>query len=214
VVGGGYTGLWTALEVVDRAPDAKVVVLEAQGCGFGASGRNGGWATSWYDELHELVARFGEQQGLFLAEQSTLALDRIERVAAEEGIDCHLRRAGALWAAAAPAQVDAFAPVLDAVRAHGRERFFEPVGGAELRRRTGSPILLQALLHTDAAGLQPALLARGLRRLALRRGIRIFEGTPDGRAGAHEPTRRRHARGPRRGRLGRAGHRRLGRASP
>jgi glycine/D-amino acid oxidase-like deaminating enzyme len=178
VVGGGFTGLWTALEVAELAPDAKVVVLEGQGCGFGASGRNGGWATGWHDELHELVERFGPEQGVFLAEQSTRAIDRIEEVAGAEGIDCHLRRAGALWAAAAPAQADAFGPVLEAVRAHGRDAFLQSVDGPELRRRTGSPILLEGLLHTDAAALQPALLARGLRRLALRRGIEIFEGTP------------------------------------
>ena len=47
VVGGGFVGLWSALEIAERAPDATVVVLEAQGCGLGASGRNGGWATSW-----------------------------------------------------------------------------------------------------------------------------------------------------------------------
>jgi glycine/D-amino acid oxidase-like deaminating enzyme len=178
VVGGGYTGLWTALEVLDRAPGAAVAIVEAQGCGFGASGRNGGWATGWHDELPHLIARFGTEQALFLASESSLAIDRIEQVAGEEGIDCHLRRAGALWSAAAPAQLAAFPPVLEALRAHGREAYLEPVGGEALRARTGSPVLLGALRHTDAAAIQPALLARGLRRVALRRGVRIFEGTP------------------------------------
>jgi glycine/D-amino acid oxidase-like deaminating enzyme len=178
IVGGGFLGLWTALEVADRAPDARVVLIEAEGCGFGASGRNGGWATSWNDELEALVARFGAAHADWLAEQSTRAIDRIEAVAAEEGIDCHLRRAGGLWAASAPAQL----PVLDAARAAardlGREAFLEPVEPDELRRRTGSPVLRAGVRLTDSAAIQPALLARGLREVALRRGVRIHEGTP------------------------------------
>ncbi len=77
IVGGGYTGLWTALEIRRRAPDTSVVVLEEDICGGGASGRNGGFATSWWDELPELVHRFGEQHALVLAEASTRAIREI-----------------------------------------------------------------------------------------------------------------------------------------
>src|SRR4051794_41885601 len=63
VVGGGYTGLWTALELKEQAPDAAVVVLEAGACGFGASGRNGGWMTSWGDELGGVGGRLGGGEG-------------------------------------------------------------------------------------------------------------------------------------------------------
>jgi glycine/D-amino acid oxidase-like deaminating enzyme len=77
IVGGGYTGLWTAIEITEHDPDLKVAIVEAGSCGFGASGRNGGWATSWFDELPTLVKRFGEQQGLWLAERSSEAIDRL-----------------------------------------------------------------------------------------------------------------------------------------
>jgi glycine/D-amino acid oxidase-like deaminating enzyme len=170
VIGGGLNGLWAALEVRERAPDADVVLLEAEGCGFGASGRNGGWMTSWWDELETLEERFGAEHGRWLAAQSSATIGRVDEVTREEGIACDLRRGGGLVAATAPAQL---------------ARLPEPAPGApirrvdgqELRRRTGSPVLLEGVEMGDSAAVHPARLVRGLRRLALRRGVRIFEGT-------------------------------------
>jgi glycine/D-amino acid oxidase-like deaminating enzyme len=178
VVGGGFAGLWAALEVVEQAPDARVVLLEAEGVGFGASGRNGGWVTSWHDELADLVERFGAEQAAWLAERSTWAIDRIEEVCAREGIDAHLRRAGGFWTATAPAQLGAWEPHIAAGAAVGRRGFLEPMDAAALRARTGAPVIVGGVRLTDAAAVQPALLARGLRRVLLRRGVRVFEGTP------------------------------------
>jgi glycine/D-amino acid oxidase-like deaminating enzyme len=177
VVGGGFVGLWAALEVTEQAPDASVVLLDERQCGFGASGRNGGWVTSWHDELDALVARFGAEQAAWLGEASTWAIDRIEQVSREEEIDCHLRREGGFWTATAPAQLGAWDGPIAAGRAVGRPGFLEELDVDELRARTGSPLILGGVRLTDAAAVQPALLARGLRRVALRRGVRIFEGT-------------------------------------
>jgi glycine/D-amino acid oxidase-like deaminating enzyme len=178
VVGGGFLGMWAALEVVERAPDAKVVVIEAEGCGFGASGRNGGWVTSWHDELEDLVARFGVKRAGWLAERSTWAIGRIAEVCAREGIDCHLRQAGGFWCATAPAQMGPWEGAIAAGERVGRPGFVERISAAELRARTGSPVVAGGARLTDAAAVQPALLARGLRRLLLRRGVSIYEGTP------------------------------------
>jgi glycine/D-amino acid oxidase-like deaminating enzyme len=174
VVGGGFVGLWTALEAKAQAPDATVVVVEAEACGFGASGRNGGWMTSWWDELDGLAARFGAEHARWLAAQSSAAIDHVEAVCAEAGIEAHLRRGGALVAATAPAQRGGW----DEAIALGGEGHVRRVGFDELRRRTGSPILLDGVELADGAAVHPGLLVRGLRRLALRRGVRIFEGTP------------------------------------
>lgn len=178
IVGGGYLGLWTALEIAARAPDARVVLVEAQSCGFGASGRNGGWCTSWYDELDALVSRFGPEQALWLAEQSSQAIDRLEATCAEDGIECHLRRAGGLWGASSQAQLGAWDAPVAAARGLGAPERVRPLERAEVVARAGTDVLLGGALLTDAASVQPALLARGLRRLALRRGVTIFEGTP------------------------------------
>jgi glycine/D-amino acid oxidase-like deaminating enzyme len=178
VVGGGFLGMWAALEVVEQAPDAKVVLIEAEGCGFGASGRNGGWVTSWHDELEDLVARFGVERARWLAERSTWAIDRLAEVCSDEGIDCHLRRAGGFWVATAPAQMGAWDGAIAAGERVGRPGFVEPMEASELRARTGSPVIVGGARLTDAAAIQPALLARGLRRVLLRRGVSIYEGTP------------------------------------
>ncbi|MCW2983885.1 MAG: dependent oxidoreductase, partial [Conexibacter sp.] len=178
VVGGGFAGLWAAYEAIERAPDAKVVVIDAAQCGFGASGRNGGWVTSWHDELAELTARFGPAQAAWLAERSTWAIGRIAEVCEAEGIDCHLRRAGGFWTATASAQMGAWDPQIAAGEAVGRPGFLEPLGVEELRARTGSPLIVGGVRLTDAAAVQPALLARGLRRALLRRGVEVYENTP------------------------------------
>jgi glycine/D-amino acid oxidase-like deaminating enzyme len=178
IVGGGYTGLWTAIELREQAPDVSVVLLEAQGCGFGASGRNGGWAHGWDDELDRLVARFGAVEALRLADRGSWTIDRIESFCDQHGIDCCFRRAGALWTATAPAWLGAWDGAVAAGRAHGREGALEQLSGEELQGRTGSPLPLAGVREPDAAAVQPALLARGMRRVALELGVRIFEGTP------------------------------------
>src|SRR5690606_12214885 len=132
IVGGGYSGLWAALEVLDQAPDARVVLLERQACGFGASGRNGGWATSWYDDLGRLIKRYGLPHGLWLAEQSSAAIDRIGEFLAERGFGETFRRQGTIWVASGPGQdseIDAAAAVC---REHGPADLIEELDAADI----------------------------------------------------------------------------------
>ncbi|TDD83462.1 FAD-dependent oxidoreductase [Saccharopolyspora karakumensis] len=178
IVGGGYLGLWTAIDILENAPETRVVLLEAQSCGFGASGRNGGWATGWHDELDVLVRRFGVEEACRLAERSAWAIDRIGEVCDTYGIECDLRRQGATKAATTDVQMGKWQSALDACQQLGRSKYYVEVDGQELRRRTGSPLPLAGVSQTDGATLQPALLARGLRRVALKLGATIYEGTP------------------------------------
>lgn len=178
IVGGGYTGLWAAIEVREQAPDACVVLVESTQCGFGASGRNGGWATGWHDELDSLVERFGDKEALRLATRSSWAIDRIESFCAEHEIDCHFRRKGALWTASSRSQLGSWNGAVDACDRLGRSDRLEIIDGDDLRRRTGSPVLLAGVRQTDAASVQPALLVRGLRRAAIDLGVHIYESTP------------------------------------
>ena len=79
VVGGGYTGLWTALRLTELAPGARIVLLEADICGGGPSGRNGGFATGWWDELPTLIERHGPDGALAVARAIDDAVDEIGR---------------------------------------------------------------------------------------------------------------------------------------
>src|SRR5919204_45826 len=64
IVGGGYTGLWTALALHEREPGLRIVVLEADECGFGPSGRNGGFAHGYRGDLPHPRARFRDEGGV------------------------------------------------------------------------------------------------------------------------------------------------------
>jgi glycine/D-amino acid oxidase-like deaminating enzyme len=152
-------------------------VIEADICGGGASGRNGGFATSWWDELPELIHRFGEMQALVLAEASSLAIREIGAFHDERGIGGY-RQAGNLSIATCQALVGGWRPVAEALAQVGQTARMQELSGDEIRLRTGTPLALAGVLFPDGATVQPAFYARGLRAAALEAGVRIYEHTP------------------------------------
>jgi putative aminophosphonate oxidoreductase len=176
IVGGGYTGLWTALRIKELEPAADVVVLEQDICGGGPSGRNGGFALTWWSKISTLIKRVGEEEAFRLAKASEEAVEEIGAFCEREGVDAHFHQGGWLWTATAPAQVGAWESSVEVAEAHGFHPY-ELLSAEEVQSRTGSPIHLGAAYERTAAIVQPALLARGLRRVALERGIRIYERT-------------------------------------
>jgi putative aminophosphonate oxidoreductase len=176
IVGGGYTGLWTALRLKELQPDASVVLLEADICGGGPSGRNGGFALSWWPKIETLQKRLGKEEALRLVKASQAAIAEIGEFCAREGVDAHFHQGGWLWTATSPAQVGSWEGAVVAAEVYG-EQPFELLSAEEVQARTGSPVHLGAAYEKTAATVQPALLARGLRRVALERGVRIHERT-------------------------------------
>ena len=177
IVGGGYTGLWTALHVKEQDPAADVVLLEAGTCGSGASGRNGGFALSWWAKLATLVKLFGPEEAVRLAEASAESVTAIGDFCAEHDIDAHYRQEGWMWTATNPAQLDSWSEAMDVAASHGREPF-RSVPAEDVAAMAGSPAHLDGVFEPTAATVQPAALAVGLRRVALERGVRIFEYSP------------------------------------
>jgi putative aminophosphonate oxidoreductase len=177
IVGGGYTGLWTALRLRELEPGADVVLVESDVCGSGPSGRNGGFALSWWPKLETFAERVGWEEAVRLCRASEEAVDALEMFCEREDVDAQFRRGGWLWTATSPAQRDAWRGAVEAA-ARADAHPFELLGAEEVRRRTGSPFHLGAVFEVRAASVQPASLARGLRRVALARGVRIFERSP------------------------------------
>jgi glycine/D-amino acid oxidase-like deaminating enzyme len=177
IVGGGYTGLWAALRVKELEPDASVVLIDSDICGGGPSGRNGGFALSWWPKIETLQKRVGREEALRLVKASEDAIAEIGEFCKREGIDAHFHQGGWLWTATSPAQVDSWDGAVAIAEGYG-ERPFEVLTAEEVQARTGSPVHLGAAFEASAATVQPALLARGLRRVALHRGVRIHERTP------------------------------------
>jgi glycine/D-amino acid oxidase-like deaminating enzyme len=171
VVGGGYTGLWTALELKRREPGLRVTVLEAEIVGFGPSGRNGGFLETYWCALPRLRSRLGDEAALALARASEGALDAVRGL----GEDVWLREAGMLEVSAAPGQDEA---VETAVRVAGELGVPEravPLDAAEVAERCRSPVFRRGVWFPDAATVQPARLVRALRRAALAAGVELHE---------------------------------------
>jgi glycine/D-amino acid oxidase-like deaminating enzyme len=177
IVGGGYTGLWTALHIKRLDPSVDVMLLEADICGAGASGRNGGIVSGWWQKVGMLIAKYGEQEGVRLARESGDATAAIGRLCAEHGIDADFRSGGVLITATAPAHVGRWRDAVRLTRERGFDIFTE-LSPAEVSRRTGSTVHLGGILDHTGARVQPALLARGMRRVALEHGVRIWEHSP------------------------------------
>ncbi|MFP5342617.1 MAG: NAD(P)/FAD-dependent oxidoreductase [Candidatus Limnocylindria bacterium] len=200
IVGGGYTGMWAASRLTELEPGARVVLLEADICGGGPSGRNGGFVTNWWDELPTLIDRYGEAGALAAARASEDAVADIGAWCERHGVDAWFTRAGSLQVSAAPAQDGAWDEAVAACRAHGVGDRYVPMSAPDVRSRVRSPVFRDGVLMPGAATLQPATLARGLRRVLLERGVTIREGTRvvaiDGQAPGGRPGPRRSGVGP------------------
>jgi putative aminophosphonate oxidoreductase len=176
ILGGGYVGLWTALEVKRHEPSCDVAVLEQDICGGGASGRNGGFALSWWSKLSSLTHLCGEADALRVARESEAAIAEMAAFCEARGIDAHFRRGGWLWTATTAAQMGSWEGVVSLCEKHGTGPF-RRLSSEEIARRTGSAVHRAGVLDVSAATVQPAALVRGLRKAALASGVRIYENT-------------------------------------
>lgn len=177
IVGGGFVGLWTALRLLELRPDCRVAIVERDICGGGASGRNGGFVMSWWPKISSLAAQCGKEEALRLARASAAAIGEIEAFCKAHDIDAHFRRAGWLWTATTDAQRGAWKGVQQTCERLG-EPVFQSLSDRDVARRAGSPTHLEGVVEASNATVQPARLVRGLRRVALEKGVRIFENTP------------------------------------
>jgi glycine/D-amino acid oxidase-like deaminating enzyme len=177
VVGGGYTGLWTALEIKRRRPSTEVVVLEADLCGSGASGRNGGFVLTSWSKFTSLRKVCGEQDSLGYARAVQAGVAAIGEFCREQGIEAGFRNQGWLWAATNEAQMNSWQETVELLDAAGAAPF-ESLSQDEVQAITGSEVHLGGVLDPSGAVVQPAVLARGLRAAALAAGVTVCEHAP------------------------------------
>ena len=173
IVGGGYTGLWTALTLKRREPALRVVLVEADLCGDGPSGRNGGFLHGLWSSLVRLRDSLGDESALRVARAADGAIPAV----AELGDDVWLMRAGMLQVSTAATQDAALDAALDAARELGVEAEAVPLSGAEVAERCRSPRFRRGVFFRDGASVQPARLVRALRRAALDAGVSVHERT-------------------------------------
>jgi glycine/D-amino acid oxidase-like deaminating enzyme len=177
ILGGGYTGMWTAYFLTQHAPGIDVVILEQDICGGGPSGRNGGFALGWWDELPGLVELFGEQRAI----EACRALSRSESGIGEwcgaYDVDAWFTPGGEVNVSTSEAQDHRPSSAVDLARRLGVADEYVPLSPEQVQARCRSPVFRGGAFMRDGATVQPARLARGLRRVLLERGVRIFEGT-------------------------------------
>ena len=179
VVGGGFTGLWTALELKPAIPRIDVVVLEAARCGIGPSGRNGGFLHGYWSSL----ARFRDVLGAHGALAVARAADgAIPAVRALEH-DVWLREGGLLRVSTSAAQDAILDRSVAAARELGVEEEAVPLSHDELAGRCSSPAFRRGVFFRDGATVHPARLVRALRSEALLAGVRLYERTEASRIG-------------------------------
>lgn len=178
ILGAGYTGLWTAYELLRRDPGLKVTILEREIAGFGASGRNGGWCVaglqaSWAN----LEQRFGRSGMTAIEDAVDSGVDEIGRVCAEEGIDAGYVKSGSLVVARGPSQVPAMDAHWAALEAAGRADHYRRLDAAEANEMVRIEGSRGGIFGTQYASMHPGRLVRGLARAVERRGGVIHERT-------------------------------------
>jgi glycine/D-amino acid oxidase-like deaminating enzyme len=179
IVGGGFTGLWTALLAKERDPSRDVVLLEARTVASAASGRNGGFCSaSLTHGIGNGLERFPEEMPLLekLGEQN---LSEIGATVAAHDIDCDFQLTGELSIATAAWQLEGVEEQAAAARRLGHE--VEVLDAEGIRRELNSPTAVGGLkVSTGNALVEPGRLAWGLRRACQDAGVRIYEQTPVG----------------------------------
>lgn len=187
IVGAGFTGLWTAYYLALAAPSLRIVLVEAEHVGFGASGRNGGWLTgALAGHPGRYAARNGDAGVLSLQKEMDTTVDRVARVCQTEGIDAELRKGGSLRVARNPAQVTRLRASIPAAQRWGVE--LEWLDAEQTRARVDVSGAQGATFSPHCASVHPGRLVLGLAAAVEARGVTVYEHSPAIRVKARHVT--------------------------
>ena len=175
IVGGGFVGLWSAIWLKSFEPSLRVAVFEKGRVGHGASGMNGGFVMSWWPKIGRLTQIAGEDDGRWLADQTTQNVSDLGDFLQSEQIDAEFHLGGWLWTATSEAHLGAWRGVVDKANALGRREIFRTVSREELTRRTGSSKHIAGVYEAMNGKVHPGKLGQGLALVAKRNGVELYE---------------------------------------
>jgi glycine/D-amino acid oxidase-like deaminating enzyme len=180
IVGAGYTGLWTAYYLKKADSTLRVVVLEKEIAGFGASGRNGAWCSQFFaSSMQHLAKAAGKAGAVALQREMFETVREVGRVCDEEGIDADYHRGGNMFVAVNAAQATSMREELDYLRQWGfGEEDVWWLSAEQARERIAVAGALGAIYSPHCARIHPAKLVRGLARVVEGLGVPIYERTP------------------------------------
>jgi glycine/D-amino acid oxidase-like deaminating enzyme len=173
VIGGGYTGMWAAWELLEAG--ARVALLERGVCGHGPSGRNGGFCESLWLSAPALRQSFGDAAARSLLDASSATVDAVGAWCRAQAVDAWFDQAGYMCVSTAPAFDDVGRAAVEAAAALGAPGRIGALSAEAVRERCASPIFRGGVTIPDFATLQPARLSLGLRRRLVERGALVFE---------------------------------------
>lgn len=178
VLGAGYTGLWTAYYLLKTDPDLKLVVVEKEIAGFGASGRNGGWCSSKFPVTPAMLEhRYGREAARTLMLAMNDSVDEVDRVCQQEQIDAQFHKGGILTLARGVHHLGMLQSAFDAYSRLGLGQQYRLCSASEAEERVCVTNIFGALYASENASVHPGRLVRGLARAVERRGGVIYEHT-------------------------------------
>ncbi|MFD5403732.1 NAD(P)/FAD-dependent oxidoreductase [Streptomyces griseorubiginosus] len=177
IVGGGYTGLWTAYYLKKAVPFLRITVLEQKFCGYGASGRNGGWLYNGVAGRDRYARLHGHEAAVRLQRAMNDTVDEVVRVVGEEGFDAGLHKGGVLEVARTPAQLARLRAFHEHELSYG-EKDRELYGARETARRVRVAGAVGASWTPHGARVHPVRLVKGLAAAVEALGVVVHEQTP------------------------------------
>lgn len=187
IAGAGLTGLWLAYYLARAEPSLRIVVVEKEFAGFGASGRNGGWLSAEPPgQLRRYAAESGWPAAVDLQRAMFESIDEVCGVLREENIDADLVKDGVMYVATTPAQLRRLHQHVAQLRHEGwSEDDLRVLSAAEVAEEVAVAGVLGGSWTPHCARIQPAKLVTGLARAVERLGVRIVEGTEVTEIAAH-----------------------------
>ncbi len=179
VVGGGFTGLWTAYYLAEADPTLRIAVVERDVAGFGASGRNGGWCSALFAVPEERLNReVGPGSGPAMRAAMVETVSEVGRVAAAESIECGFAHGGTVVLARTGPQWQRTLEEVEAARSAGvAEEDLRLLSASEAASMARATSVLGGTYTPHCAAVDPARLVRGLAEAVERRGVTIYEET-------------------------------------
>ncbi|WP_225833976.1 FAD-binding oxidoreductase [Streptomyces sp. NK08204] len=177
IVGGGYTGLWTAYYLKKASPFLRITVLEQKFCGYGASGRNGGWLYNGIAGRDRYAKLHGHEAAVRLQKAMNDTVDEVVRVAGEEGVDADVHKGGVLEVATTPAQLARLRAFHERELSYG-EKDRELYGARQTAERIRIADAVGSAWTPHGARLHPVKLVKGLAAVVEALGVTIHEATP------------------------------------
>ncbi len=177
VIGGGFLGMWTAWQLLERDAETDVVLVERARCGHGPSGRNGGFVNGYWEHVPELAAHYGLDAAVRLAREADDSIGAIGEFCRARKVDAWYRAAPQIAISTAPAQDGSWREEIAGLQRLGFGEEYVELSPDQVAAICRSPVFRGGARQRTAATVQPARLAFGLRRALLDRGVRIFEDT-------------------------------------